>query len=115
MQLALGGRDSVLESVLTCLLQRVQSIVNYSPAALDSKVGVSLVSDHRHHLQSAILSEVAAPLRQISTSVRAHPLPALEDEAVRNKQCASVLSAGVHVGRSTMMERRALASLTVVF
>ena len=53
-----GQPDSVLGRALTCVLRRVEALLDYRPAALGPKVCVSLVSNHKHHLQSSILAEV---------------------------------------------------------
>lgn len=60
---------------------------------------------------------MALLLLQLSAEIRTHPLQSVEEAglAAACKQCATVVSSGVHVGRTNMIERRALASLNVSF
>ncbi|XP_034236951.1 fatty acid synthase-like [Thrips palmi] len=100
---ALGRDDAVLEAALDCVHRRVQGLVDYQPARrgpLDPKVAVTLISKQPYHLESPTVTEVVS-------EVRTHALlPSMEDTLAAPRQAGTAISAGVHVGRTNMRQRR---------
>lgn len=72
---ALGSSDAVLEAALTCVMRRVQSILDYQTAGpVNPKLAVSLVSSLSYHLQPGTLTEVGDCATQ-SVAPRLRPQP----------------------------------------
>ncbi|XP_052132937.1 uncharacterized protein LOC127752220 [Frankliniella occidentalis] len=108
--LGLDG-DVALEAALSCVLRRVQALCQYRPVVLGDKLTVTLVSSNNYHLESTTIGELTSSLRSQSLTADDDD----DDNDNLHRQCATAISAGVHVGRSHMKERKALASLVVNF